>query len=110
VPRDPVAERNKGTVTGFTIADARRVQRDLDLMSTHVAYVSDNGLFFVMAHPQVERCLVVAVSASLESCIIHRWMRRDGSAFSAYGQVSCCFRQPGWYRINSVHEVKGLAL
>lgn len=89
----------------FTIEDARRVQRELGITS-HVAYV-DPDCGFVLAHTSFERDLRPAMD--LRRCEIHRWL--DDLEFAGlFGNLSCCFPQPGWYRIAGLHEARGIAL
>lgn len=76
----------------FTIADARRVQRDLGLGNAHVYYVDHPG--FVLAHTDAER----AAGDVLENCWVHRNLCEGTTAL-----------EPGWY--SYAHgTLKGIAL
>lgn len=79
----------------FTIADARRVQRDLGLGSVHVYYVSEDG--FVLAHTDAER----AAGAVLEDCPAHRSLCSGIELLLEHG--------PGWWSWQT-GILKGLAL
>jgi hypothetical protein len=84
----------------FTVEDAKRVQRDFNLGDFHVVYSGPvNGWGFVMAHTDEER----GSGVNLWNCMIHRWL-----AESVPGFIECCFPQAGWYRVESLHEVKVL--
>lgn len=81
----------------FTIEDAKRVQRDLDLGDRHIAFVNRyEG--FVLAHTDTER----ASGMNLADCEIHHWLSRRIRR--------CCFPALGWYEIIAVHKARGLAL
>jgi hypothetical protein len=84
----------------FTVEDAVRVQRDLHLGRTHVAYV-DLADGMVLAHTDRER----ASDRNLEDCEVHQWLA------GAYGGTDCCFgTSPGWYEVAALHEIRGLPL
>lgn len=91
----------------FTIEDAKRAQRDLDLGTVHIVYIDpDEG--FVMAHTDAER----ASGMSLLDCEIHKWLATASECHhSVLGRGSCCFPElPGWYVIRGLHNARGLAL
>jgi hypothetical protein len=95
-------------VTGFTIEDARQVQRDLELGDVHVAYVDpDEG--FVLAHTNLGRSLI-AQGYDLEWCEIHHWLAREPTMLGYIEVWGGCFPRPGWYKISGLHKAEGLAL
>ena len=119
----------------FTIADARRVQRDLGLLESHVAYVDLDTDWFVLAHTDTERSKVwdaevrallvdpgLVDTVSLADCPVHVYLRQGnlecrlccvGGAWGAanYCPVNFVFPATGWYELptSSLHDVRGLA-
>ena len=92
----------------FTVEDAKQVQRDLGLGSVHVAYVDpDEG--FVLAHTNLGRSLT-AQGYELEWCEIHSWLALKPQVHGYIEMHGGCFPLPGWYKINGLHDVEGLAL
>ena len=91
------------TVT-VSIADARRVQRDLKLTDVHVAYVCDDG--FVLAHTDAERALRAGLT--LELCRYHYWLGQlENPRWAPYLWE---FPAPGWYALHGFTHAEGLAL
>jgi hypothetical protein len=84
----------------FTVEDVKRVQADLGLRDTHVAWVDlDEG--FSIAHTDSER----ESGMDLHDCKIHLWLAMFSRSF-----LVCCFDRPGLYQVAAAHEVEGLAL
>jgi hypothetical protein len=101
----------------YTIADARRLQRDLGLLESHVIYADIGSDWFVIAHTGAERGLQAL--SSLAECSVRRYL-----ALGGLDRRVCCtglvlpgcprfvFPRSGWYEVPtaSLHDVRGLAL
>ena len=89
----------------FTIEDAKRVQRDLNLGDRHVVYIDpEDG--FVLAHTDAER----AEGIDLTKCPFHYWLCVLGKDPSWAPYVGNFPQVPGWYEMKYPTVSKGLAL